>query len=765
MPGAEMSIFFADTDTMEDSMAGTAARETLTYTQRIEQLRATKMEQTAEKQKVIGAMDYDDWGLVLPPPELRKIVKNMGASGVEIQDCLLSSFTPEPNHPSGGFFGAVSVGRNFRRLLEAHPTYVDPLSSLAGAYMTNFFTYRDPHWNPDFDFGFLAEDHKKYKLAHGIGGTQHFCQDFTIGLEPGWGGILAKIDRYRALNTDAKAQGLYQGLEDVVHGLQNWIGRTAEAAAALSRTEQRPGLRENLEEIARINRKLVDEPPSTFREACQWILWHLLAARMYDGSGAVGRLDSILLPYYERDKAAGILTDGEAVFHIACLLLRDTGYIQLGGCNPEGKDDTNPVSYLVLDAIDRLRIPANIGIAVGRKIAPRLLHRGVEIILKNRNGIPKFLGVERTAEGFAKNGFSIGLGYQRVYSGCHWSAIPGREYTLNDIVKINLGVVFDVALREMMEKEPAAATTALLWRGFESHVRRAVGATARSIDFHLAHMGEVFPELVLDLLCHGPVEQGRDAADGGVEFYDLGVDAAALATVADSFAALEQRIEKERKLSWGQVLGLLDSNWAGPEGERARLLMKGSPRFGSGGSIADSWAARIAECFTRQVKSAPTEPGRTLLPGIFSWALVIGMGRELGATPNGRKAGDLISHGANPHPGFRKDGAATAIASAVAGVQPGYGNTAPLQLDIDPSVIKGSDGPGIVESIIRTHFDLGGTQINMNVVDAKQVLEAFADPSTHPDLVVRVTGFSAYFASLSPDMRKFVMDRIIREGA
>jgi pyruvate-formate lyase len=142
---------------------------------------------------------------------------------------------------------------------------------------------------------------------------------------------------------------------------------------------------------------------------------------------------------------------------------------------------------------------------------------------------------------------------------------------------------------------------------------------------------------------------------------------------------------------------------------------------------------------------------------------VIAMGRELGATPNGRCAGDPISHGANPHPGFRRDGAATALAAAVAAVQPSKGNTAPLQMDIDPMVIKGADSPGIVASLIRTHFDLGGTQINLNVVDAKKVMEAYEDPSKHPDLVVRVTGFSAYFASLSPEMRKFVVDRIIRE--
>ena len=86
-----------------------------------------------------------------------------------------------------------------------------------------------------------------------------------------------------------------------------------------------------------------------------------------------------------------------------------------------------------------------------------------------------------------------------------------------------------------------------------------------------------FPELHLDLLCHGPIETGRDASHGGVEFYNLCVDGAGLATVADSFAALEQRVEKEGRLTWNELLRLLDTDWAGTEGERARLMMKKHP--------------------------------------------------------------------------------------------------------------------------------------------------------------------------------------------
>jgi formate C-acetyltransferase len=745
-------------------MSTVAVQHITSFAERMQALRRTRLAQTAEKQRVIGSMDHDDWALVLPPLELRNVVSTISASGVEIRDCLLSTFTPEANHPSGGFFGPVAVGRNFRRLLEAHPAYVDPMSSLAGAYMTNFFSYRRPHWNPDIPFGFLAADHAKYGIIHGIGGAQHFCQDFTIGLELGWGGIREKIDTYRAVNREQKAQELYEGLESVVLGIQDWIGRTAAVAETVASTEPRGDLREDLFVTARINRRIRTEPPETFREACQWILWHLLVARMYDGSGSVGRLDDVLLPFYKRDHAAGILSDEEAVFHVACILVRDTGYIQLGGYDQDGRDNTNPVSHFILEAIDRLKLTANAGVAVGVGIDPRLLRKGVEMILRNRNGNPKFLGFDVTSRGFARNGHPLPLGWNRVYAGCHWSAIPGREYTLNDIVKINLGVVFDVALHDMMDERSGEAGTDLLWEYFEKHLRRAVSATARGIDFHMSHMADVFPELALDLLCHGTIEKGRDVAAGGVEYYDLGIDATALATVADSFGALEQRIEREKKLGWSELMRFLDYNWSGPDGEERRLLMKNSGRFGRGDSLSDTWAKRIADLFTRLVVEKSELGSWRLIPGIFSWALVFAMGQELGATPNGRRAGEPISHGANPHPGFRKDGAATAIAAAVAGVQPGYGNAAPLQLDIDPSAIHGSDATAIVESLIRTHFAMGGTQVNLNVLDVKDVLEALDDPSRHPELVVRVTGFSAYFSSLSPAMRRFVVDRIISEG-
>ncbi|MAG13521.1 MAG: formate acetyltransferase [Spirochaetales bacterium] len=739
-----------------------AAIKELTYAERICWLKATKLKQTEEKQRIIGAMDYDDWAIILPPEDRREIRNLVGPSGEPITDVLLKGYEVETNHPSGGFFGAEIVGRNYRKLLEMHPVYVDPISSLAGAYMCNFFSYRKPHWNPDIDTGRFADSEERYQLKMGIGGVQHFCQDLSIGLELGWSGILDKINKYERIHVGKFAE-FYAGLTHIVLGTQNWISRHACVALELSASETDVALSENLAEIAAINRKMVTEPPGTFREACQWILWYQMLSRMFNGSGSLGALDQLLLPYYERDIKDGILSDEEASFHIACLLARDTGYIQLGGYNHAGGDNTNAVSFLVLDAIDRLKIPANIGVCVGEGVDPLLLEKSVEMQFENKNGIPKFLGIDNTAAGFERAGHSIELGYSRIYSGCHWSAVPGREYTMNDIIKINIARIFEVSFQDFMENEKQHSI-GLLWRYFERHLRIGIDSIKSAIDFHMEHMHKVFPELVMALLCQGPIERGRDVTDGGVDLYNIGIDGAGIAVAADSFAALTQRVEREKRVQWSDIWACIKSNWDGDSGEKIRLTMKSVPRYGTGGTDADDFAVRISRLFSEIVREKPTPDGYNVIPGLFSWALAAKLGSTMGATPDGRLSGDPINHGSNPSPGINGNGASTAVAKAVASVQPGYGQAAPLQLDVDPGLAAEKGGVDTMSAVIRTHFALGGTQINLNVMDADKILKAYDDPSGYPDLIVRVTGFSAYFSSLSDEMRTMIVERVIRDG-
>jgi len=736
----------------------------MTYGDRLDVLRAAKLGQARRKREMSGPRDADEQGQVPLPEESAELVEAMSGSGVLVKDIVLKGFAVEPNHPSGGFFGPRACGANFRRLLDAHPTYVHPANSMAGVYMVNFMSYRKPGWNPDFDFSHLRAAQERYHLDTGIGGVQHFCPDLRIGLDLGWGGLLEKVRHFRGVHSDRAA--FYDGLEDVVLGVQGWIRRHAAEARRMAAAEQRSELRENLEAMAAICGRLVSEAPGTFREACQWLTFFQAVAKMYNGSGEWGQLDELLRPYYERDVAAGTLDDDEALFHLACLLLSETAYVQLGGPNADGSDRTSRVSFLILEAVHRLKAPANIGVRVGEGLSRELFRRGLEILFADRMGFPKFLGDRSVTEGFMRNGYPAELARTRIYAGCHWLAIPGREYCMSDLIKIDFAMVFDVALREMMADAAAAPSTAELWRRFEAHLRCAVDTVAQGIDIHLGHMHEVFPELVLDLFCHGPVEKGLDVTDGGVEFYNITVDGASLATAADSFAALEQRVEREGRLTWQAMMAHLEANWAGAGGERARLLMRNIARFGSGGSLADDYALRISRAFTELVTEKPTPDGFKMVPGLFSWAKVVAFGKRLGATPNGRRAGEPVSHGPNPDPGFNagRPGTPTQLATAVAQVQPGYGNTAPLQLDLDPGLACSPETLDKVEALLRTYFDLGGTLVNINVVDKDTILKAQEDPEAYPDLLVRVTGFSAYFASLSDELRQVVVDRIVQSG-
>ena len=343
-------------------------------------------------------------------------------------------------------------------------------------------------------------------------------------------------------------------------------------------------------------------------------------------------------------------------------------------------------------------------------------------------------------------------------------AIPGREYTLNDCVKINTVKVFDVALWEMLDDPTHVPSVERLWHGFTEHLRKAVLCIAKGLDFHLEHQQETNPELLLSLLCHGTLEQGVDATNGGVEYYNMCVDGSGLAIVADSFAAMEQRIEREQVLNWTELAEHLRSDFAGTAGERVRLMLAHSEHYGQGDSLGDTWALRVSRLFTDSVKAHPTPGGRNMIPGWFSWSNTISMGKVVGATPNGRHAGEPISHGANPVPGFRKDGAPTAMARAIAAIQPGYGNTAPIQLEIDPGSIERR---GRHRTHRQPHQDAlrpgrARSLTSMSSTKRKFSTRTRTRAST-PDLVVRVTGFTAFFATLSPEFRKLVVDRIIAE--
>ncbi len=722
----------------------------MNYREKVDELVKVKLAQAEARREHYGTegmLDTDDKSEILPPDDF--------------------NWTPKSNHPCGGWYGAKICGENYAELLNTHPVYIDPNSSLAGGFMILVRKHRGGkyldghHWPPFFPVPEdLARLQALYDIVSGIGAMQHFCPDMKMGLREGWSGILARVRAsMEAHQGDAEKMEFLTALEQVVLGHQNWIARHAKAAAEMAKAETDPDRRANLERMARENEFLVNNPPRTFREACQWTAWYLLSAVMYNGSGAGCAIDDYLLPYYERDIADGILTDEEATYHIACLLLKDNQYYEIGGRWPDGRDRTNAITYLTVEAAHWLKIPNAICLRVHEDIDLGIVRLATKYLCEDKTGSPAFLGDRAMNEGFVKNGFTMEQARTRIKTGCHWTALQGTEYTMNDTVKINMARIFEVAYQEMM-LDPVEPSVVSLWERFVRHLTTCVDATARGIDFHMAHIHKVFPELVLDLLCYGPIERGLDAPNGGVDYYNLCIDGAGLGVVADSFAALQERVEDQKRVTWYELDRLLRTNFEGAEDKR--LMLNTASRYGQGGSAADDYAVRITQEFCRAVKRGPTPNGYNLIPGLFSWANTIPMGKAVGATPNGRKAGTPITHGANPAPGFKQSGALTAVANAVASVQCNWGNAVPIQLEIDPAMGNSEETIDKLASFLTTYCtDMGGTLVNINVLNRERILEAHKNPEAHPDLVVRVTGFSAYFASLSKDFRQLVVDRII----
>ena len=709
----------------------------MTYQERIAVLREKKIRHTLEKKRQNGYMDGDDYGTIPLPEDYR--------------------FSPMPTGDKAFFYGAMGNALNYKALLENHPVYVDELEILCGRWADMLPNYRGGSFAKLYPYDALRPEQEKYGINSGIGADAHFACDYRIGLRLGFGGLMNKIEACRRRNP--RKEEFYLAERITLQAIIDFIDRHIEEIKRKIIGEARPEIKRSLEEMLAANQAIRLSPPETFLEACQWISWFSIASRIYDRDGAGCNLDVILYPYYQRDLEKGILDREKAIFILANLLLIETHYHQLSGADEEGNDLTNPLSYLVLDAAHLLNTSANLTVRMHDRIDPAFLRQAVTYLFTDRNGWPRFSG----ARGLMRYEKNPGVTHQdaarRIAVGCNWMAVPGVEYPLNDCVKINVAKIFRLALAEMMETE-GEKTIAELLRRMEAHLRRAVEVTAKGIKLHLAKQQYVMPELVMNLMMEDTLERGEDVSVCA-RLKTMGVDGVGLGTIADSLSALEKWVETEKRLTFEQVWQALKADFSGAEGERVRLMLQAAPRYCGGGTLGDKWAQRISRMFADIVSSHPMPKGVSLVPGWFSWSSTIAFGREVGATPDGRRAGQPVTHGANPNPGFRRDGAVTAMATGIARIQTGWGNACPLQLEFDPGLSAEEGGIQRVEQILKTHVEQGGTLININVLDKEKLMKAHENPLLYPDLVVRVTGFTAYFATLSPEFRKLVVDRFI----
>jgi formate C-acetyltransferase len=708
------------------------------YNAKIKELHNLKLRFNDEKLRRLGGhWDTDDHGNIPLDPE-PGIEKTLDPS------CSLVS-------------GIEAVTKTFSSWLDHHPVFFHPASAFAGCWIGE--SKIGTAWRPEHRNTALEQQGAKYNLAMGIlYGMNHCGPDLRIGLELGWGGLLKKIRRFRKLN-NPEDTSFYDGEERLVEAIQRYIGRHVSALRKTAAETADPQLKTHYNTIADIDEYLVEGAPRTLREALQWIVHWQDVDRMYHNGGAGQEIDVLLQPYYDEDLKNGLLKDDdETVWYFSSLFFNDPHYHTIGGQDPiTGKDVSTKLSFLILEGQHRLNIPNNLALRIHENTNDELFTRAVQYLFEDGTGVCYSLSGGLDA-GYMRNGHPVNIARMRAKVGCNWTALPGIEYCLQDVTRVCLAQPLLLALDDMMAAGGERSMERLKAL-YEHHVAEAVRIIKEAADWHYQYKWLNVPEIVLDLVAHGPIERGVDMSHGGVDILDFTCDGVALATAANSFAAIEQRVVNEKRITWDKLYEVLKSNYE--NAEDVRLMLKSVPQYGAGGTAADRYAKYISTLYTELMHSTPTKMGFTVIPGIFSHGDVYSRGKNLGATPNGRLAGAEISHSADPDPGFLPGGgtAPTAKANAVASVQCGYGNSVPLQVDIDARLAKEMGGIENIKALIRAHNKMGGTLININVVSKEKILEAHADPDKYPDLVVRVTGYSAFFKSLSAEYRQQVVDR------
>jgi len=289
-------------------------------------------------------------------------------------------------------------------------------------------------------------------------------------------------------------------------------------------------------------------------------------------------------------------------------------------------------------------------------------------------------------------------------------------------------------------------------RQLEHNVKMAVDAVNIKDAIYQAE----FPAPFVSATLTGCVESGRDATDGGARYNFGSITARGLGTTADSLAAIKKLVFDDQMLTMSELVELLETNFEGKD-ELRHLLINRAPKYGNDDDYVDLIAKEIAELFCREVTEHQSIRGGHFRPSFYSYGTHVLDGLFLGATPDGRMAGEAISNGISPVNAREKKGPTAVLNSAAKLEHTLISNGNSLNLRLLPSLVQDEAALGKVASLVRTYFHLGGMHLQFNVVSREMLEDAQKHPQDHRDLVVRVSGYSAFFT----DLGKLIQDDII----
>lgn len=652
-------------------------------------------------------------------------------------------------------------------------------------------TYRDvlyPYWENRSMKDFInSQMTDEVKIAVGTQifsvnqtdkGQGHIIIDYPRLLNNGLGALVEELREHCARDPH---NTFYAAALILLEASQRHIMRYALLAEKLAASSDALR-REELLKIAGISRHNAQHKPQTFRQACQ-LFWYMNVILQYESNASslsIGRFDQYMLPFYQASLSQGeepaFLKEILESLWVKCndvVLLRSTssaryfagfptGYTALlGGLTENGRSAVNMLSFLCLDAYQSVQLPQpNLGVRVNELIDRPFLLKTAETI-RLGTGIPQIFNDEVVVPAFLNRGVSLEDARDYAVVGCVELSIPGKTYGLHDIAMFNLLKVMEIA---MQENEGNAA---LSYEGLLEHIRVKINHyIALMVEgSNICDIGhrDWAPVPLLSSFISDCLESGKDITDGGARYNFSGVQGIGIANLSDSLHALKGLVFEQQRLSFDELLAVLKANFATPEGEKVRArLINRFEKYGNDIDDVDNISAELLRHYCKEVEKYLNPRGGQFTPGSYTVSAHVPLGAVVGATPDGRFAGEQLADGGlSPMLGQDMQGP-TAVLKSVSKLD-NYllSNGTLLNVKFTPATLEGDAGLQKLADFLRAFTQLKLQHIQFNVVNAETLREAQQRPQDFAGLVVRVAGYSAFFVELS----KEIQDDIIRRTA
>jgi len=435
----------------------------------------------------------------------------------------------------------------------------------------------------------------------------------------------------------------------------------------------------------------------------------------------------------------------------------------VGGTDREGRDAVNELTYLFLDVMEEsgLRDP-NYQARVHPGAPDDYLKRVAQVAAGGK-GVPALFNDTAAVAALEAHGYPLGEARDYGVVGCVELALPGKSFFSTDAGLFNLPLCLELALnrgrRFGSRRRVGAATpdpadlTSIdeVVESFRDQVEHMTARMVRDLQVIEKGNGDYHPTPLSSMLVDGCLEYGRDVTEGGALYNSSGIQGVGVADVADSLAAVHDVVFQRRKHSMARVLQALRSDYSKSPDVRAELLS--APKYGNNQPLPDEYADRVVRIFHSALARHRNTRGGPYVPGFYSVTCHVAFGKKVGALPSGRKAGETLAASLGPANGRDRLGP-TALLNSVARVDSKLSpNGYAMNLRFDPHTLSGDRGVAILCGLAKGFFEAGGMEMQLNVLDPETLEDARLHPGKYPELVVRVSGYCAYFDDL-PDAAK-----------